>query len=78
MRLVGPGDIGRGEQHDGGFAVALEGDQLIDCPVLEHKVHNEHEQAQDPEDGRGGNVAAAALTDPETSQEEHGQAVDGP
>lgn len=37
-----------------------------------------HEHAQDPEDDVRGNLAVAAVADPQPAQQEHGQAVDGP
>lgn len=45
MCLVGPRDVGGGDQHGGQLPLAGEVQQLMDCPVLEHEAQDEHQHA---------------------------------
>lgn len=78
MRLVGPGNIGRGHKQDGDAAVSRRRYQLMQGPVLEDKADEEHEDSQGPKDDDGGYLAIIAVADPEPAQEEHGEAIDWP
>lgn len=50
----------------------------MERPVLEDEADEEHEDAEGPEDGDWRDIAIVAVTNPEPSKQEHGQAVDGP
>lgn len=78
VRLVRPCDIGRGDQEHSNATVSWRADELMDGPILQHKAGDEHEDAKCPKDCDWGNLAILAVSDPQPSQQHHGQAVDGP
>lgn len=43
--LVGPGNVGGGDQDGGQLSLAREMQQLMNCPILEHEAQAEHEHA---------------------------------
>lgn len=70
--LVGPGDVGGSEQQHRNSSVSRGLHQLIDRPVFEDKVHDEHENSERPEDGDRWNFAIVALPYPQPAEKEHG------
>lgn len=45
MRLVGPGDVGRGHKQDGNAAMARRGYQFMQSPVFENEADEKHEDS---------------------------------
>lgn len=78
MCLVRPSNVGRGDKEDSNPPMSWRRDELVERPVLEDEAGEEHENPERPEDGNGRNLAILAVTDPEPSQQQHGQAVDRP
>lgn len=78
VRLIGPGHVGGGYEQDSNSAMARRLHQFVDGPVLKHEAQDEHENAKRPEDGDRRYFAIVSVADPEPSQEQHRQAVNGP
>lgn len=64
MRLVCPGNVGRGHEQNGYATMSRRGYQLVECPVLQYEADEEHEDPEGPEDGDGGYLAILSVTNP--------------
>lgn len=78
MCLVCPGDVGRGDEDDGGSAVSRGRDKLVEGPILKDEADKEHEDPQRPEDGDRRYLAVLSVLYPQPSEQEHRKAIDGP
>lgn len=77
MCLVGPGDVGGGDQDGGQLPLAGEMQQFMNSPVLEHEAQAEHEHAQGIVDDFGSDLLLPGAG-PDPAQQDHGKAIDRP
>jgi hypothetical protein len=78
MRLIRPGNVGRGNEKNSDAPVARRRDELVESPVLEDEAGEEHQDPERPEDGDGRDFAILPVADPQPPKQEHRKAVDGP
>ncbi len=78
VRLVRPRNVRRGDQQGNDAPGLARLDELVDSPVLEDKVHDEHQDPQRPEYGDRRYLSVLAVAHPEPAEQEHRKPVDRP
>lgn len=79
MRLIGPCDVGGGDEEDGDAPMTGRWNKLVQGPILENKAEEEHEDTKSPKDGNGRYVVMTPVSATvKPTKQEHRQPVDGP